>query len=116
VFAVPGNVQLEQSKGPHWLIKQGAKLVEDIQDVLDELNIKLPASNIQTKQQLANNNMPELTPEEKKIVACLSFEPKHLDAIALESGLSISQVSSLIMILELKKVVRQLPGKNFLLS
>jgi DNA processing protein len=57
-----------------------------------------------------------LLPEEQKIVSLLSREPKHLDAIAAESGFTIPQVSSLLMMLEVKNIVRQLPGKFFVIS
>jgi len=120
VFAVPGNVQSEQAKGPHWLIKQGAKLVETVEDVLEELKFELPAvpppSSSAPKALEIKQASLNLLPEEQKIFSLLSREPKHLDAIAVESGLSVPQVSSLLMMLELKNIVRQLPGKFFVIS
>jgi DNA processing protein len=122
VFAVPGNVELEQSKGPHWLIKQGAKLVENVQDVLEELNIQLQTSNLKTNPK-SQTDQPtnkrtykpaNLLPEEEKIFNALNQEPKHLDVIAAETGLPVQQVSSLLMMLEIRKVVRQLPGKYYI--
>jgi DNA processing protein len=117
VFAVPGNVELEQSKGPHWLIKQGAKLVESAEDVLEELKFQIPNTNIQTgtnaKEQISNNKPLNLAPEEEKIYLMLSAEPVHLDEIAFKTGWPVQQVSSLLTMLEIKKAVRQLPGKMF---
>jgi DNA processing protein len=114
VFAVPGNVELDQSKGPHWLIKQGAKLVESVEDVLEELNMVIPES----RTRITEHRTPDLSnlpPDERKIVSVLSLEPKHIDGISVETDLSIPQVSSLLMMLEVKKIVRQLPGKVFVL-
>jgi len=114
VFAVPQNIGSEQGRGPHWLIKQGAKLVESIDDVLDELQHVLNIKRVMKSE--VKRDYSNLKPEEQKIISYLSFEPKHIDMISNESGFSISEVSSLLLMLEVKKSIRQLPGKMFLLS
>lgn len=114
VFAVPGNVDLDQSKGPHWLIKQGAKLVESVDDVLEELNVVIDDRRIPNSEPRTFDHS-NLSPDEQKIIKVLSLEPKYIDNISVESGLSIPQVSSLLMMLEVKKVIRQFPGKKFVL-
>jgi DNA processing protein len=115
VFAVPGNVELDQSKGPHWLIKQGAKLIESVEDVLDEFNMVMPGEMPNAELRMTNEgrDYTELSDEEQKIVAVLSLEPKHIDNISIETGISVHKISSLLMLLEIKKVLRQLPGKMF---
>lgn len=115
VFAVPGNVELEQSKGPHWLIKQGAKLVETVEDVLEEFSWAGKITNYGLRITNEGRN-PELNEEEAKIYKTLSYEPKHIDNIALEAGVSSGQAAGLLMVLEVKKAVRQLPGKMFILA
>lgn len=120
VFAVPGNVEAEQSKGPHWLIKQGAKLVEGVEDVLDELKLQIPNHKSQTniKSQIitAKRDYSGLSLDEQKIAGVLAVEPKYIDNISIETGLPIAQVSGLLAVLEMKNMVKQLPGKMFYLA
>ncbi|MFA5840331.1 MAG: DNA-processing protein DprA [Candidatus Margulisiibacteriota bacterium] len=117
VFAIPGQIGIDQSKGPHWLIKQGAKLVETIDDILEELNFQIPIHNFQTipnnQTLISKPDYLNLSVDEQKIVATLSLDPKYIDNIAHESGMPISQVSSLLMMLEMNKAVRQLSGKYY---
>ena len=116
VFAVPQNIDSELGRGPHWLIKQGAKLVESIEDVLDELQNVLSIKRNAIPGPAIKKDYSSLLPEEQRIITCLSNEPKHVDSIATETGLPIARISSLLMMMEVKKMVKQLPGKLFILQ
>jgi len=106
VFAVPGNVNVFQSKGTHRLIKQGAKLVEDINDILEELGIE----RVSVEKKEARQSLPEV---EQSVFNSLSFEPKQIDEIIKDSSLPSGTVSSSLMLLEMKGLVKQLAGKMF---
>jgi DNA processing protein len=117
VFAVPGPVQAESSRGVNGLIKQGAKLVETVDDVLDEL---LPQLDAALQEQLARARRPRPTDaprpgiglerEEESLYSLLSFEPIHIDELIVKTGFPASRVSGLLLSLELKGAIRQLPG------
>lgn len=112
VFAVPGNLGSAGVGGPHKLIKQGAKLIESVDDIIEELKYQITNNESQKNPKY---QIPELklNEEEKKIMSAIALEPKHLDAIAAETGLSIPQVSSTLALLEIKQLIRQRPGKIF---
>jgi DNA processing protein len=102
VFAVPGNIFSQASSGTNRLIQDGAKLVMDVDDILDELKITHTAIEIRkTTEQIAPAN-----PLEAQLVDCLSAEPLHIDEIVRMSGLSAAVVSSTLTILELKGIAR----------
>ncbi|NPV28191.1 MAG: DNA-protecting protein DprA [Firmicutes bacterium] len=110
VFAVPGPVTSTRSKGTHSLIKQGAKLVETVEDIL----VEFPYLNFpkqQTKE--APRKAAELTPEEAGLLKFLSLEPVHIDQLARLTRLSVSVVSGLLTLLEIKGLVKQMPGHFF---
>ncbi|MFQ5864983.1 MAG: DNA-processing protein DprA [bacterium] len=110
VFAVPGNIDSPKSCGTNDLIKQGAKLITSADDIIDEL---LPKLKMYLDKEKPRVNEAILTAEENILLACLSHEPKHVDAIALESGKPTSQVLSILLSLEFKDVIKQLSGKMF---
>jgi len=109
LFAVPGNINSHVSRGTNSLIKQGALLVETAGDVLKELHIykgsKTPAA--------IDLQMPPLTSEETSVFKTVTNEPKHIDAIMAESSSTPGKLSGLLITLELKGLVKQLPGKYF---
>ena len=105
VFAVPGNVTSPYSQGSNSLIKEGAKLVESVEDILEELNIYFKEER--TKP------YPSLSEEERIIMDHLSKEPLHINLLVKESGLSPAKVSENLIRLEIKGLVRELPGKLF---
>jgi len=113
VFAVPGPMMSVTSQGTHGLLKQGARLVTSVEDILEELRLVVPSA-----QEGAPARDPSMEPvlrePERRVVACLSRrEPRGIEAIASESGLALSELSMLLLQLELKQLVQQLPGKRF---
>ncbi|MFH1612299.1 MAG: DNA-processing protein DprA, partial [bacterium] len=111
VFAVPGNITSSYSKGTNKLIKQGAKLVEDVDDIINELQIYFSQNEI-----VKQKNVKEvyLENEEKLVYQILSEEPIHIEKILKTLNFSISKVLVILMKLEIKKVIKQLPGKFFI--
>lgn len=111
VFAVPGSIDSLRSRGTHGLIKEGAKLVEDAQDIISEL---LP--QIKGRPQLAEFTQDKselLSCEARSILDVLAQGQLQIDRIIAETDLKSSQVSSALLDLELRGLIRQLPGKVF---
>ncbi len=108
VFAVPGNIGMAGTQGTNRLIKQGAKLVESAEDILEEILPRLRPPGSASE----DGDLP-LEEEEERIFCLLEDEPIHIDSIIVQSGMSVSRVSAILLQLELKGLVQQLSGKRF---
>ncbi len=118
VFGVPGNVTQPVSFAPNQLIKQGAKLVTNADDVIEELPTPVRAALVQAEQPEAERRnllaAASLNGSEKKLYELLNAdEPKPIDDIVERSGLNSSEVLATLFNLEMKGIIRQLPGKQF---
>jgi len=109
VFAVPGSIQNEVSRGPHKLIRQGAKLVECARDILEELAIPYLAV-----EEVSAARMDGLNPAELQVYQCLSREPSHIDQVTRTSGLGVAQVNAILIQLEMKGLVKSFPGQLYM--
>ncbi|MGQ9572174.1 MAG: DNA-processing protein DprA [Dehalococcoidia bacterium] len=107
VFAVPGSMFSAQSRGTHRLIQEGAKLVQSVQDILEELNLTM------VPQQLEMKELVPATDTEQLLLRHISTEPIHIDEVRRRSGLPIAAVSSALAMLELKGLVRQMGPMSF---
>ena len=111
VFAVPGSINSFKSTGCHFLIKQGARLIENSDDVLDELGLNYPYA---TKTDTFIQDKPvSMDASEKAIYDLIGDYPIHIDKIARERNLEPGELSSILMRMELKGIIKQLPGKTF---
>jgi DNA processing protein len=121
VFSVPGKADSFVSKGTNQLLREGAKLVENADDIIEELEpiLKSKIKELKTNQSEPIQEKqiplikPELTEEEARLFDLLSLGPLDLDDIIVKSQLSVSAVSAVLMMLQLKKLVKQSPGKIF---
>lgn len=138
VFAVPGEIFSQLSTGTHKLINDGAKLINTVDDLLNELppyvlsqiqshtspSLMPNMEAVPTQPSLTAQNdtepipeappsPPDLTPDEKTIFEAIEVPSSHIDTIVRTTQLPISQVSSVLLMLELKGIVQQLPGKQF---
>jgi DNA processing protein len=101
VMAVPGSVFREEYKGGNALIKQGAKLVENINDIL---TTSFPGYEPAQKEPV------NITPEEEKIFSLIGFEKIHIDEIIEKSGMKAKQVMAILTKLEMMEIIREAPG------
>jgi DNA processing protein len=114
VFAVPGRIDSPQSKGCHDLIKKGAKLCESAEDVLSEFEYLFPPSNrLASGGSVAVPAAMTLSANEERVLECLGIGESGMDEIIRASGLVASAVSVALLGLEMKRLVRQLPGRLF---
>jgi DNA processing protein len=113
VFAVPGSIESFKSSGTHHLIKQGAKLVENAQDVLEEIPGKFSVRPTVPIEQEFSTPLPPFTPEQERIWKALVDGPVQVDPLARQTGLGMGLLLAQLLEMELKGWVRQLPGKFF---
>jgi len=111
VYAVPGHINAPSAMGSNRLIQQGAKLVMDASDILDDLQILLPETK--PSPEAAARPLPPLSEDERRFYDAIAATETPIDQIAAKCDLPSATVSSTLLSLELKRLVMQLPGRYF---
>lgn len=110
VFAIPGPIGLGHNAGCHKLIQDGAKLVESVDDMLSELGVLTMASPDAASPA---KPIPNLPPEQRRILDMLTLHPRQTEGMIVESGLTAPQVSGILTLLELRGLAKRVPGNAF---
>lgn len=108
VFAVPGSVFSHASTGTNRLIQEGAKLITGAADILEELNLTMASQQLEMKELLPADDVESL------LLKQLAAEPTHIDEVRRRSALPISTVSATLAMMELKGLVKQVGGMNYI--
>ena len=111
VFAIPGSIHAPQSRGCHALLRQGAKLVETVQDILEELNLPAPAP---VPAAAHGGTAPRaVPPEDDPVLQALGFDPADIDALVARTGMDAAALQVRLLERELAGRVARLPGALF---
>jgi DNA processing protein len=115
VFAIPGSIHATQARGCHALIKQGAKLVECAQDILEELQIGsgIAVSPAADPTDGITSGEPASTPKERALLHALGYDPTSLDTLQARTGIDTATLQAQLMTLELQGQIARLPGGLF---
>ncbi len=111
VFAIPGSIHNPMAKGCHRLIRQGAKLVETANDILEELCIpqqqisSLPPNYEKNIEENPKDTHQALDPDHQKLLKCLAYEPASIDELVLRSNFTAAEVASMLLIMELEGII-----------
>jgi DNA processing protein len=111
VFAVPGPITSPKSRGCHWLIRQGAKLVTDVHDILEEYQHIIKPADCPKK---FIDKLPELSDDEFRIVQIIGMDPLTFDEILEKSQFTFGHLHSVLLSLQMKKKIEQLPGSMYI--
>lgn len=117
VFAIPGSIHNPMARGCHQLIRQGAKLVESANDILEDLHIPLfqntahPVKTAQNTHENPKDPLKALDPDHQKLLKCLAYEPASIDELVVSSNFSAAEVASMLLILELEGIIACQDGR-----
>lgn len=110
VFSVPGPITSKYSLGTNNLIKQGAKPVTCVEDILEEFDVKPLFENFEVKK----STVIKLTESEKQVLKEIEQGPCEIDTISQRTGLKLSEINATCVILEMKGLIRKIPGKKYI--
>ncbi|WP_309044144.1 DNA-processing protein DprA [Marinobacter sediminicola] len=110
VFAIPGSIHSPVARGCHYLIKQGARLVDQVDDILEELGASWTQLPVQPSQAPAANPVATLDSREIAVFEALGYDPQSTDALCLATGLPADQLVQSLLLLELEGLVSSAPG------
>jgi DNA processing protein len=113
VFAIPGSIHNPLSRGCHFLIRQGATLVEDASQVLAELVALLDLDAAEPRSRAPREPPLDTAPEYAELLDIIGFDPRGINDIVTESGLTAAEVSSMLLVLELRGQVEAMPGGQY---
>lgn len=110
VFAVPGSIESRSSRGCHRLIQDGARLVQSVDDVLEELGPLVEAVPQPSGEPIRHPAELQLNEQEQQVLAAMGIEPMSIDEVAAAAGLPVARVLSTLSVLEMRRLVRRLSG------